>query len=89
MFQAELDAIGKLAADLCKQNITNTEVFIHCDSKATIMSLERATVSSKTVLNTRSAVSDLLSQGNTVTIHWSPGHVDVRGNERADELAKL
>ena len=34
VFQAELDAIGKLAADLCKWNITNTEVFIHCDSKA-------------------------------------------------------
>ena len=52
------------------------------------MSLEMATASSKTVLNTRSAISDLLNQGNNVTIHWVPGH-DVPGNERADELAKL
>ena len=89
VFQAELDAIGKLAADLCKWNITNTEVIIHCDSKAAIMSLEMAMVSSKTVLNTRSAMSDLLNQGNNVTIRWVPGHVDVPGNERADELAKL
>ena len=89
VFQAELDAIGKLTTDLCKRNITNTEVIIHCDSKATIMSLEMVTVSSKTVLNTRTAVSDLLNQGNTVTICWVPGHVDVLGNERADELTKL
>ena len=45
-FQAELDAIGKLEVDLCKWNITNTEVIIHCDSKAAIMSLEMATVRS-------------------------------------------
>ena len=61
VFQAELDALGKLGADLCKQNITNTEVIIHRDSKAAIMSLEMATASPKTVLNTRSAVSDLLN----------------------------
>ena len=89
VFQAELDAIGKLAVDLCKRNITNTEVIIQCNSKATIISLEMATVGSKTVLSTKSAVSDLLSQGNTVTICWVPGHVNVRGNKRADELAKL
>ena len=36
VFQVELDAIGKLTVDLCKWNITNTEVIIHCDSKAAI-----------------------------------------------------
>lgn len=25
---------------------------------------------------------------NTIDIDWSPGHKDIRGNERADELAK-
>ena len=44
---------------------------------------------SKTVLSTKSAVTDLLSQGNTVTIRWVPEHINVWGNERADELAKL
>ena len=78
-----------LLVNLCKRNITNTEVIIQCNSKATIISLEMATVGSKTVLSTKSAVSDLLSQGNTVTICWVPGHVNVRGNKRADELAKL
>ena len=65
VFQGVLDAIGKLAVDLCKRNITNTEVIIHCDSKAAIMSLEMAMARSKTVLNT---ASDLLGQGNAVTI---------------------
>ena len=59
VFQVELDAIGKLTVDLCKWNITNTKVIIHCDSKAAILSLKIAMVKSKTVLNTRSAVSDL------------------------------
>ena len=53
------------------------------------MSLEMSTVNFKTVLNTRSAMSDLLNQGNNVTIRWVPGHFDVPGNERADELAKI
>ena len=55
---------------------------------AAIMSLEMATVNFKTVLNTRSTVSDLLDQGKTVAIRWDPGHFDVQGNKRADELAK-
>ena len=54
VFQSELDAIGKLAVDLCKWNITNTKVIIHCDLKATIMSLEMAMAKSKIVLSTRS-----------------------------------
>ena len=88
IFQAELDAIVILAVNLCKRNITNTEVIDHCDFKATIMSLEMATVRSKTVLSTKSAVSDLLSR-NIVTIHWVLGHVNLHGNKGADELAKL
>ena len=89
VFQAELDAIGKLAVNLCKWKISNTEVIIHCDSKAAIMLLEMATVGSKIVLSTRLAVSSLLSQGNIATICWIPGHVYVHGNKRAGELAKL
>ena len=46
-FQAELDAIGKLEVDLCKWNITNTEVIIHCDPKAAMMLLEMAMLDSK------------------------------------------
>ena len=61
----------------------------HCNSKAVIMSLEIAMTRSKTVLSTRSTVSDLQNQEITVTIHWVPGHVDVQGTERADDLAKL
>ena len=38
VFQAKLDAIGKLRVDLCKWDITNTEVILHCDLIATIMS---------------------------------------------------
>ena len=53
-----------------------------------MMSLEMTIVKSKTVLTTRSAVLDLLSQGRTVTISWGPGH-NVLVNKRTDELAKL
>ena len=60
VFQVELDAIGKLAVDLCKQKITKTEVIIYCNPRAAVRSLEMALVRSKTALNTRSAVSELL-----------------------------
>ena len=88
VFQAELDAICRLAVDLSYRNISGAEVIIHCDSKAAILSLQSSMVRSKTVLSTRSAVLDLMQRGNHITIQWVPGHADVLGNERADELAK-
>ena len=62
-----------IAVELCKRNITNTKVTIHCNSKATIMSLVMA----------------MLNLGNIVTICWVLGHIDVQGNEKIDEPAKL
>ena len=52
------------------------------------MSLEVAMAISKTILSTKSAMSDLVSKGNTYNL-LGPGNVDVRGNETADELVKL
>ena len=88
VFQAELEAVRKLAVDLCVRNISNAEVIIHCDSKSAIMSLEARAISSRTVLGSRRAIEGLLERGNSVVLRWVPGHVDVPGNERADELAK-
>ena len=44
---------------------------------------------SKTVLSTKLDMSNLPSQGNTISIFWVPGHVNIYGNKKADELAKL
>ena len=89
VFQSELDAIGKLAVDLCKRNITNTEVIIYFNSKAA----KNVTGNGHGKIQNCSelfwlAMTDMISQGNTVTINWVPWHVNVRANERADELAK-
>ena len=49
--------LGLHGCELCKRNITNTKVTIHCNSKATIMSLVMA----------------MLNLGNIVTICWVLG----------------
>src|SRR5437588_5121903 len=40
------------------------------------------------ILKTHTSAEVLKSRGITVHIHWVPGHVQVKGNEKADALAK-
>ena len=41
-----------------------------------------------TVLNIRRISSYLKDRGNSVVVHWIPGHKGFVGNELADSLAK-
>ncbi|VEN48752.1 unnamed protein product [Callosobruchus maculatus] len=57
-------------------------------SEATLRALEAPKVTSALVWECLQEVGRL-AEHNKVTLEWVPGHSGIRGNERADELARL
>ena len=92
VFDAELYGILK-AKDIAT-HITRyediTDVWIFCDNQSAVrrMSDKRPIPGQEYILKTHTSAEVLKSRGITVHIHWVPGHVQVKGNEKAEALAK-
>ena len=89
VFQAEIHAISALAQELSKRGTADSTINIFTDSQAALKAISGESVMARTVLNCRETISILERNNNTIKILWVPGHSNVEGNERADELAKL
>ena len=87
VFQAEVEAINETAVILTINKIKNKKIDIHSDSQAAIKSLTRRKIINSTVLDCIRSLN-ILSETNTVTVNWIPGHRGYEGNEIADKLAK-
>ena len=88
VFQAEIVAISAVAEDLLARHSHDTVIDIYSDSQAAIQAIGGLRVTACTVKTCRDALSKLVSHNNAVTLNWVPGHCDVTGNERADQLAR-
>lgn len=67
----------------------NMHLFIHCQSAIiTGFGMDNPTFKVDIIINIRRLTSLLENNGNTLHIHWIPGHKDFEGNEKADILAK-
>jgi len=87
IFQAEVLAILK-ACEIANTNPhTGRQVAIATDSQAAIRALVSSTVSSKLVNECRDKLEGA-GANHRITLLWVPGHRDIEGNEKADELAK-
>lgn len=86
VFQAEVMAITECVKWL---NLNNRQkgVKIFTDSQAAIKALSSTTVRTRTLLECRKQIDSLSDQGD-VEVIWSPGHCEIMGNVRADELAR-
>ena len=75
----------KLSAD---ENFTDTWIF--CDNQSAVcrMKDKHLLPGQEYVLKTHRSAEILTSQAINTHIYWVPGHVSVKGNERADTLAK-
>ena len=87
VFQAETTAVLKAASYLLDTGTTNKEIFILCDSQATIMALDCSKINTRTTKETVDTLN-ALGERNKLTLQWIPAHSDYEGNERADTLAK-
>ena len=79
VFQAEVRVIHRAI------NWRIGEVFIFSESKAALKALTSWSIDSKTVLECRSA-ANTLAESTGLTLCWVPGHRDIGGNCKADEL---
>jgi len=61
---------------------------ISVDSKATLLAIANKHTTHPLAVATRLETSELRNS-TSITFHWVKGHVGLRGNERADYLAKI
>ena len=92
VFDAELYGIMKAAEVAVKisKDEPTTDVWIFCDNQAAVRRMEdkRPIPGQEYILKTHSNAETLAQHNIRTHIHWVPGHVNVKGNERADILAK-
>ena len=87
VFQCELYALNQ-AASWIEDNVDRTEiVYFFSDSQATLQALNRTNCSSIMVMETID-ILNRVGQQTFPSVCWVPGHMDIPGNERADELAR-
>ena len=88
VYQCELFAIH-MGCIWAKTEINNpANIIFLSDSQAAIKALNSTQVTSRLVLDTIDQLNDLGTH-HQVTIRWVPGHENIPGNERADELARI
>src|SRR5712671_3998823 len=91
VFDAELYGISKathLATQLLDQ--PTTDVWIFCDNQSAVNRMANSIPmpGQEYILRAHNNIQRLKNANVTTHIHWVPGHVNVKGNERADHLAK-
>ena len=85
--QAEIHAIELCALNILKKELKHKNIFILTDSQASLKAFSSNIINSKLVLNCVKLLKEV-SNNNTITLTWVPGHSDIHGNEEADKLAK-
>ena len=86
-YKAEAEALQEAARMLANSEATyNTKVVLLTDARSVLESLESTKCPELNAL-TR-AIMALSSTASKVVLQWIPGHIDIFGNDIADELAK-
>ena len=90
VFQAEIVAVRQACLSLLRDNSSIPRfIKIFIDSQSAILAAGGPDTSSVTVQQTIDSLNQLASKAISVTLVWIPAHRGHRGNERADELAKM
>jgi ribonuclease HI len=87
VYQAEVAAIWQVVTWLKHNVVSVRDIAIYVDSQAAVRSLEAVCLRSRVALDCRSSLNEM-SEYFSIQIIWVPGHSDVMGNCRADELAR-
>ncbi|KAJ8914612.1 hypothetical protein NQ315_015349 [Exocentrus adspersus] len=87
VFQAEVYALLQCARENNLRAYRNKRINILTDSQAALKGLWNHKVTSRLLWECWEELSDL-ARHNRVVLLWVPGHSGIKGNEKADELAR-
>jgi ribonuclease HI len=87
VFQAELEAISRVAQDLWSIAGPSDKITILTDSQSALQALAQDRHNSKTRIKCITAINNLSNKAD-ITIRWVKAHVGIPGNELADAHAK-
>jgi ribonuclease HI len=86
VFQAELCGIS-MAVDWIQSQVKKTSCAIIVDSKAALLAIANKHTIHPLAVATRLKTIKLRNS-TSIVFHWVKGHAGLKGNERADNLAK-
>jgi len=89
VFDTELHAVQEAVSTLLTTTLPRSTVFICIDNQAAIDTLHYNKHNHKYARRTQEIVEKFQLLGCQITTVWCPSHCGIRGNERADTLAKL
>ncbi|KAJ8914109.1 hypothetical protein NQ315_014306 [Exocentrus adspersus] len=87
VFQVEVYAVLQCARENNLRAYRNNRINILTDSQAALKGLRNHKVTSRLLRECWKELSDL-ARHNRVVLLWVPGHSGIKGNEKADELAR-
>ena len=87
VFQAELYGISMEVDWIQSQGKKTSSYAISVDSKAALLAIANKHTTHPLAVATRLKTIEL-SNSTSITFHWVKGHAGLKGNERADYLAK-
>lgn len=90
VYNGELEGIAKGFEYAATVATPGQEIRVHADNQAAIHRLKTPSDNPGQAWQLRciKAANQVVSKGASISLHWVPGHEDVFGNERADQLAK-
>jgi ribonuclease HI len=94
VFDVELKAIAECLCTCLKyikwHCLHNCSIHLFTDNQSGILCTSRLDrgPGQETALDILHTTNALIQRSAPVTLHWVPGHTDIKGNEEADRLAK-